>query len=147
VADRGQALLHGRSGELAGLRLDSGRHVQEREREIRLLQGLEAFCAGIRDTLLDPPFEIRQKVLRLVLDRVILADDKVVVRHIVPMTPIGLQPYPGPPQELPRRGTGDEARGRAVALHPAPAWPLAQQPGRDRPIANLIIQDIHPDPA
>jgi site-specific DNA recombinase len=102
------------------------RRRSEREREIRLLQGLEAFCAGIRDALLDPPFEIRQKVLRLVIDRVILADDKVVVRHIVPMTPLGLQPYPGPAQELPRRGPGDEAGGRAVALHPAPARALAQ---------------------
>src|SRR5689334_2200972 len=78
------------------------RHRSEREREIRLLQGLEAFCAGIRDALVDPPFEIRQRVLRLVVDRVIHADDKVVVRHVVPMTPLGLQPYPGQGQH-PRR--------------------------------------------
>ena len=77
-------------------RLDEiGRQRSEREREIRLLQGLEAFCAGIRDALVAPPFEIRQKVLRLVVDRVILQEDMAVIRHIVPMTPIGLQPYLG----------------------------------------------------
>ena len=75
-------------------RLDEIRRQRaEREQEIRLLQGLEAFCAGIRDALLDPPFEIMQKVLRLVVDRVILEEDRLVIRHIVPMTPTGLQPY------------------------------------------------------
>jgi len=101
------------------------RHRSEREREIRLLQGLEAFCAGIRDALVDPPFEIRQRVLRLVVDRVILADDKVVVRHVVPMTPLGLQPYPGQAGELSGRQEGTDARGRA----PPPQGP--EQPGRE----------------
>src|SRR3954453_386732 len=35
-----------------------------------------------------------------------------------------------PPQELSRRATRDKAKGRAVALRPAPAGALAQQPGR-----------------
>src|SRR3954454_16781388 len=61
---------------------DHGRHLQARldeircqrsgrEQELRLLQGLEAFCDGIRDALIDPPFETKQKVLRLVIDRVL----------------------------------------------------------------------------
>ena len=95
-------------------RLDEiGRQRSEREREIRLLQGLEAFCAGIRDALVAPPFEIRQKVLRLVVDRVILQEDMAVIRHIVPMTPIGLQPYLGQAGELSRGEEGTDARGRA----------------------------------
>jgi len=101
------------------------RHRSEREREIRLLQGLEAFCAGIRDALVDPPFEIRQRVLRLVVDRVILADDKVVVRHVVPMTPLGLQPYPGQAGELSGGEAGADARGRA------PPAQGPEQPGRE----------------
>src|SRR3954454_16867036 len=47
----------------------------------------------------------------------------------------GAHPQPArgrdrPPQELSRCATRDEAEGRAVALRPAPAWALAQQPGR-----------------
>ena len=35
-----------------------------------------------------------------------------------------------PAQELPQRAAGDETGRRAVALHAAPAWAVAQQPGR-----------------
>jgi hypothetical protein len=59
-----------------------------------LLQGLEAFGDGIRDTFIDPPFETKQKVLWLVIDRVIVEDDALVIRHIAPTVPIGLQPRP-----------------------------------------------------
>src|SRR4051794_12136038 len=47
-----------------------------------------------------------------------------------------------PPQELSRRAARDEAEGRAVALRPAPAGVLAQQPGRAGP-----PPDQAPDPA
>ena len=68
---------------------DHGRHLRvrldeihrqhsEREQELRLLQGRDAFCDGIRDRLIDPPFETKQSVLRLV----------------IPTAPIGLQPHP-----------------------------------------------------
>ena len=66
----------------------------DREQELRQLQGLEAFCDGIRDTLIDPPFETKQKVLRLVIDRVIVEEDRLVIRHVVPIAQIGLQPHP-----------------------------------------------------
>src|SRR3954447_23768325 len=47
-----------------------------------------------------------------------------------------------PPQELSRCAARDEAKRRAVALRPAPAWALAQQPGRAGP-----PPDQAPDPA
>src|SRR3954452_16263163 len=47
-----------------------------------------------------------------------------------------------PPQELSRCAARDEAERRAVALRPAPAWVLAQQPGRTGP-----PPDQAPDPA
>ena len=77
-------------------RLDELRRQRgEREQAIRLLEGLEAFCASIRASLIDPSFEVKQKVLRLVVDRVIFEESRVTIRHIIPMTPIGLQPRPG----------------------------------------------------
>ena len=83
---------------------DHGRHLQarrdeinrqhsQREQELRLLQGLDAFCDGMRDKLTDPPFETRQSVLRLVIDQVIVEEDRLVIRHVVPTASIGLQPH------------------------------------------------------
>lgn len=63
----------------------------DRERELRLLQGLEEFCASVRDALEEPSFETRQKVLRLVVDRIVVEDSKIVVHHMVPTGPVRLQ--------------------------------------------------------
>ena len=107
---------------------DHGRHLQARldaircqrsgrQQELRLLQGLEAFCDGIRDALIDPPFETKQKVLRLVIDRVVVEEDRLVIRHVVPTTPAGLQPHsrvargPRPARRSGRR-SWPGARGR-----------------------------------
>src|SRR5215211_4918821 len=102
---------------------DHGRHRQARldeircqrsgrEQELRLLQGLEAFCEGIRDALIDPPFETKQNVLRLVIDQV------------VPTTPAGLQPHSRQAGQLRcREGCGD-------ALSRAPEAQGPQQQSR-----------------
>jgi hypothetical protein len=103
---------------------DHGRHLQARldeircqrsgrEQELRLLQGLEAFCEGIRDALIDPPFETKQKVLRLVIDRVVVEEDRLVIRHVVPTTPAGLQPHSRQAGELQRGQKRGHALGRA----------------------------------
>lgn len=89
------------------------RQRSEREQGIRLLQGLEAFCAGIRQSLIDPSFEVKQKVLRLVVDRIIFEESKVTIRHIIPMTPIGLQPRSGQAEIVRRGQAAAEARQRA----------------------------------
>ena len=65
---------------------------QAREQEIRLLQGLEGFCASLREALADPSFAVKQKVLQLVLDRIIVEDTQLVIRHVIPTGPVGLQP-------------------------------------------------------
>ena len=65
---------------------------RKREQEIRLLQGLESFCASIRDALVEPAFAVKQKVLQLVVDRIIVEDTRLVIRHVVPTGPVGLQP-------------------------------------------------------
>jgi DNA topoisomerase VI subunit B len=63
----------------------------EREQEIRLLQGLEQFSESVRDSLEEPSFETKQQVLRLVVDRIVVEDARVVVNHVVPTGPIRLQ--------------------------------------------------------
>lgn len=65
---------------------------QAREQEIRLLQGLEGFCTSLRDALANPAFAVKQKVLQLVVDRIIVEDTQLVIRHVIPTGPSGLQP-------------------------------------------------------
>ena len=64
---------------------------RDRENEIRLLQGAETFCQSVSHALEEPSWDVKQKVLQLVVDRVIVEDTKVIVRHIVPTGPVVLQ--------------------------------------------------------
>jgi site-specific DNA recombinase len=88
---------------------EQGRMLQERlrvieqqrtsrENELRLLEGVEAFCASVRGSLEEPSFEVRQKVLQLVVDRVMVEDSRVVIQHIVPTRPVRLQTEQQPPE-------------------------------------------------
>jgi site-specific DNA recombinase len=67
------------------------RQRHDRENEIRLLQGTGAFCDSVAHALAEPAPDLKQKVLQLVVDRVIVEDAGVVVRHIVPTGPVSLQ--------------------------------------------------------
>lgn len=69
--------------------IEQQRH--DRESEIRLLQGARAFCESVADALEAPTSDLKQTVLQLVVDRVIVEDTRVVVRHIVPAGPVHLQ--------------------------------------------------------
>ena len=84
----------------------------QREQELRLLQGLDAFCDGIRDKLTNPPFETRQSVLRLVIDQVIAEEERLVIRHVVPTASVGSQLHSRQAGELwGGQGRGDAVRG------------------------------------
>jgi site-specific DNA recombinase len=63
-----------------------------REQELRLVQGLEVFCASIQDALVDPSFAIKQQILQLVIDRIVVEDTRIVIKHIIPVEPVGLRP-------------------------------------------------------
>ena len=62
-----------------------------RENELRLLEGVEAFCDSVRGSLEEPSFEIKQKVLQLVVDRIVVEESRVVIQHVVPTGPVRLQ--------------------------------------------------------
>ena len=62
-----------------------------RENELRLLEGVETFCASVRESLEEPSFEVKQKVLQLVVDRIVVEDSRVVIQHVVPTGPVRLQ--------------------------------------------------------
>ena len=62
-----------------------------RDNEVRLLAGVEAFCASVRQSLEEPSFEVKQKVLQLVVDRIVVEESRVVIQHVVPTGPVRLQ--------------------------------------------------------
>ena len=39
------------------------------------MEGLEGFCASICDAFREPSFETKQKIVRLVVDRILAEDD------------------------------------------------------------------------
>jgi site-specific DNA recombinase len=56
-----------------------------------LLEGVEAFCASVRRSREEPSFEVKQKVLQLVVDRIVVEESRVVIQHVVPTGAVRLQ--------------------------------------------------------
>lgn len=79
-----------------------GRQMADREQEVRLLTGLDEFCESVCGALVEPSFETKQKVLRLVIDRIVVEDSKITIRHVVPTGPVRLQTKQ---HAIPRRTT------------------------------------------
>jgi site-specific DNA recombinase len=63
----------------------------DRAAELRLLEGVDAFCTNIRDAMVAPSFEVKQKVLQLVVQRIVVEDHRITIEHVVPSGPIRLQ--------------------------------------------------------
>jgi hypothetical protein len=85
-------LLRTRVQEIEQQRLD-------RSAELRLLEGVAAFCASIRDAMATPSFEVKQKVLQLVVQRIVVEDHRLIIEHVVPSGPIRLQTERHPPEK------------------------------------------------
>jgi site-specific DNA recombinase len=83
LTEQGQ-LLRARVQEIEQQRLD-------RAAELRLLEGVETFCTSVRGALHAPSFEVQQKVLQLVVDRIVVEDSRVIIDHVVPTGPVRLQ--------------------------------------------------------
>src|SRR5262249_48109206 len=72
--------------------------LEERAQVVRQ-QGLEvrhaapvadavtAFCARGQPQLVGPPFELKQKILRLVVERIVVSDEEIAIEHVIPGEP------------------------------------------------------------
>jgi site-specific DNA recombinase len=58
---------------------------------LRLLEGVDAFCTSVREAMEEPSFIVQQKVLQLVVNRMVVEDSQVIVEHVVPTGPVRLQ--------------------------------------------------------
>jgi len=71
-----------------------------RQHQLQLRQGVQEFCTSMQEALKTTDFDLKQKVLQLVVDRVIVDEQQLTVRHIIPTGPIRLQTGPQPGENL-----------------------------------------------
>jgi hypothetical protein len=51
---------------------------------------VDTFCTSVRGALNAPSFEVQQKVLQLVVDRIVVEDSRVIIEHVMPTGPVRL---------------------------------------------------------
>jgi hypothetical protein len=52
---------------------------------------VEEFCGHIQTALHTPYFETKQKILRLVVKRIVVTDEQVTIHHMIPLPDVRLQ--------------------------------------------------------
>jgi site-specific DNA recombinase len=109
--------LHDRRRQVADQRralefqLDQQHRLSEQRAKARaVMTDLTAFCGRVQERLENASFTDRQALLHLVIDRIIVHDDSLEIRHVIPLR----NPPPG-------RATIAEANGRLCSdrVHPA----------------------------
>jgi recombinase/recombinase-like zinc beta ribbon protein len=66
-----------------------GAQAQHQVEVAALAQGIKAFCQRIHPTLTQLAFAQRRQLIELLIDRVIVTDDQVEIRYVVPTGPKG----------------------------------------------------------
>jgi len=75
-------------------RLTALRHQQEEQHRQALIQETaEEFCRHIREALQNPSFETKQQILRLVVDKIIVEDEQITIKHVIPVSDVRLRRY------------------------------------------------------
>ena len=64
---------------------------QEQQRQMALTATVEEFCRTINAALDNPSFETKQKILRLVVERVEFVEDQITIKHVIPVSDVRLQ--------------------------------------------------------
>ena len=66
-------------------RLQSLNHqVRQAQTKERMLQDFSEFCHQIETGLSNPTVELQQEIIRLLIDHVVVGDNEIVIKHIVP---------------------------------------------------------------
>jgi hypothetical protein len=50
----------------------------------QMLEDFATFCQQIESSLSNPTPELQQKVIRLLIDHIIVGENEIVIKHIVP---------------------------------------------------------------
>ena len=69
------------SGRLQLLQQQARRHQVKDE----MLVDFDAYCQDMRQRLHNPTIETKQEVIRLLIDHIIVRDDEIVIKHVIPV--------------------------------------------------------------
>src|SRR3954464_4587497 len=101
-------------------REEQARLRQQRLRAEAVRMDLAAFCNRIHSRLDEATFADKQAILQLVIERIIVGDGRLEIRHVIP-----LRPSPQPSNNGPVQPT---RRLRSDGVHPTPLPGRAQNP-------------------
>jgi site-specific DNA recombinase len=86
MSERRQRLAEERRG-LERQQQDRDRLRQQRARAEAVRTSLEAFCARVGTRLEDASLADKQAILQLVIERIIVGDGSLEIRHVIPLSP------------------------------------------------------------
>jgi HSP20 family molecular chaperone IbpA len=110
LSERRTALAHRRQA-LVQEQEQAERLWQERVHAQAVLGDLTAFCARVRSRLHAGTFEEKQAILHLLMERVIVGDDTLEIRHVIPLTPDEPAPEPVTEQTQAQSGADPPRQG------------------------------------
>ena len=87
--DRKRSELTQKQSALTTQRLQLEMTVVEQVELSGLTTSIEAFCAGVRPTLECATFAQRRQLVELLIDRVVVTDNEVEIRYVIPTQPDG----------------------------------------------------------
>jgi site-specific DNA recombinase len=100
--------VRGRRQVLVTQRDQEQRLHAERQAAKAVWSDLEAFCRRVRCRLDEATIGDRQRVLQLLIERVIVGEDSLEIRHVIPLGRMGGGPSGPGPEEPSRPGAGAE---------------------------------------
>ena len=98
--------IQGRRQVLVTQRDQEQRLQSERQAAKAVWSDLEAFCRRVRSRLDEATFAERQRILQLLIERVIVGEDSLEIRHVIPLGQAGGGPSGPGPEEPSRPGDG-----------------------------------------
>jgi site-specific DNA recombinase len=99
---------------LAEQRAQAARLRQETAKAQAVLTDVTAFCERVRARLGEPSFADKQAILQLLVERVIVGEDTLEIRHVIPLRRQGPQSPTPAPQPRPTPGPNPVGSIRAV---------------------------------
>src|SRR5215212_658807 len=92
--ERKRSELKGRSDALLAQKRQLEATARERTELCAIGDSIEEFCEQVKAALFDATFEQKRALVELLIDRVIVADEEVEIRYVIPTTPNGpYQPF------------------------------------------------------
>ena len=151
--------IQGRRQVLVTQRDQEQRLQVERQAAKAVWSDLEAFCRRVRSRLDEASFAERQRILQLLIERVIVGEDSLEIRHVIPLGQAGGDSSGPGPEGSPGSGDGEgrgpeeepgprpicRLRSDGVELAPLPGH--ARQPGVQRrlePAVGVAHDQLHP---